>query len=529
MKEQQKNLPYSYEAEVVAAWREQLAEAAEKPWLAGVLLKHGERILRRFVHFYQRLRALPRSLRRYIQRKLALGLGAAALLLALSSIQAPVAFADTITVDANVDVGVVAAGNDGQCSLIEAITNANNDSQMFGDAGECVAGSGADTINLSASSTFTLTSANNGENGLPLITTPITIEGNGATIKRVSGAQFRIFAVNAAGDLTLNEATITGGNVAGKGGGIYSKGTLTVTNSTISGNSTSQMGGGIRNYEGTVTVQNSTISGNSAENDGGGIHNYNGTVTVQNSTISGNTAVGSGGGIFNHYYNGTLTVQNSTISGNSARDGGGINNGEYSTVYLNHSIVSGNTATGAGNEFNNSGPVTANDFNLFGHSGETDDDAFSGSSDFMGVSDIKATQDGTNTALTAILDTTLAANSGSTWTHALVADSPAIDHVPTSDADCNPGSSADQRGAARANGDNAGGSDCDVGAYEWGSDPPTAVTLASFGAETVPVDKVGLLALRLRSGQAPWMGLAGLVATAVAAVAARLRRGTRSQ
>ena len=38
MDEQQRSLPYSHEAEVLAAWREQLAEAAEKPWLASVLL-----------------------------------------------------------------------------------------------------------------------------------------------------------------------------------------------------------------------------------------------------------------------------------------------------------------------------------------------------------------------------------------------------------------------------------------------------------------------------------------------------------
>ena len=45
---------------------------------------------------------------------------------------------------------------------------------------------GADVINLAAGSTYELTSVNNltdGSNGLPDITSQITINGNGATIK----------------------------------------------------------------------------------------------------------------------------------------------------------------------------------------------------------------------------------------------------------------------------------------------------------------------------------------------------------
>ena len=64
MKETQEKLHQAYEAEVVAAWREQLAGAAENPWLAQLLLKYGERLLRRFIHFYEQVRALPRRTRR---------------------------------------------------------------------------------------------------------------------------------------------------------------------------------------------------------------------------------------------------------------------------------------------------------------------------------------------------------------------------------------------------------------------------------------------------------------------------------
>ena len=79
---------------------------------------------------------------------------------------------------------------------------------------DCPAGSGADTLNLVAGSTHTLTAVNNGTdgaNGLPVASTPITIEGNGSTITRDSGAPaFGIFQINSTGNLTLNETTVSG-------------------------------------------------------------------------------------------------------------------------------------------------------------------------------------------------------------------------------------------------------------------------------------------------------------------------------
>ena len=220
----------------------------------------------------------------------------------------------------------MAVADDGQCSLPEAIGNANNDSQLYASAGECAAGAGADTITLGGG-TYTLNSAYGGsaygsDNGLPPITSEIVIDGNSATIERdtvTPAPDFRILAVRSGGDLTMNDTTISGGNagVFG-GGGIYNRGTATLTNSTVSGNSAEAFGGGIDNaYGGTVTLTNSTVSGNVAYY-GGGILN-NGTATLTNSTVSGNMAY-DGGGI----YNGTATLTNSTVSGNAARLGGGI-------------------------------------------------------------------------------------------------------------------------------------------------------------------------------------------------------------
>jgi hypothetical protein len=162
-----------YSNSIVIAWREQLAQAAQDPWLAELMLKYGERILRRFIHFYEELRALPRRLRRYVRHRLALSLGAAAMLLALCAV--PV-HADAITVDGTA------------CTLANAITAANTDAVVGG----CTTGNGADTLTLT--NDISLTSA------LPAITSQIIIEGGGHTIARTGGPNFRVLLVNSPGD-----------------------------------------------------------------------------------------------------------------------------------------------------------------------------------------------------------------------------------------------------------------------------------------------------------------------------------------
>ncbi len=106
-----------------------------------------------------------------------------------------------------------------------------------------------DIINL-ADGAYTLTAIDNatdGVNGLPVITSPITIHGgNCATITRdTSAPEFRLFRVAAGGSLTLSDVTLTNGN-SGEGfsGGIVSNsGTLTlhhVTPTPTAGRSTTR-------------------------------------------------------------------------------------------------------------------------------------------------------------------------------------------------------------------------------------------------------------------------------------------------
>jgi len=302
-------------------------------------------------------------------------------LLLLFSLSPPiVVLANTITVS-------------GGCTLADAIQAANTDAAV----GSCAPGSGADTIELSG--TIVLNGATiytaDGENGLPSITSNITISGNGSTIERNTSfacdnasTNFRIFHVAAAGDLTLENVTVSNGclrqNTVNDGGGIYNRGTLTLNNVVISNNLqnwTGVGGGGIFNNNGTLTVNASQIIGNETFFSGGGIYNTGGTVTIidstigiavnpndgpngggiynvgggsviiDNSTIQYNTSVFAGGGILNSGAGSTVNIINNSIiqeNSVSALSGGGIANQSNGVLNIHDSTIRGNTANGAG-------------------------------------------------------------------------------------------------------------------------------------------------------------------------------------
>jgi hypothetical protein len=452
---------------VLVAWRQGIAEASKTPDLKHRLRQRERELLPRFAEHYGKLKALPRRMRRRLQRQWRKSLAGIALVLALGMQPA---------LAATINVG-------GTCTLVRAINAVNNDSTA---GGRCTQGAGADRLVLTANSTVTLRTVNYdfyGPTGLPVIRSVITIVGNDSTIRRAPSApQFRIFAVAGDGDLRLRRTTVSGGNAGVLGvGGVLNVGSVTLRNSTISGNT----GAGVldtyvccEDY-GELTAINSTISGNF----GNGVVDREGRgVTLLNSTVSGNEGVGiglayvnltminstvsgnSGAGI-NSFYS-LATITNSTISGNS---GGGVRIFESREFILARTLISGNVAS-QGREVNNyNGTIIAGNFNLFGHRGITNAQAFENFT--PGATDITSTSDGnTPKTLSAILNTNLAKNGGPTRTHALVQGSPAIDAV-TNVSTCPP-PARDQRGITRPqDGNGDGGRACDIGSFE--RRPPT--------------------------------------------------------
>ncbi len=191
----------------------------------------------------------------------------------------------------------------------------------------------------------------------------------------VDGAGGVIYAGSGT-NLTLNNSTVANGK-ATWGGGIVGSGTINVNHSKITNNSLTgdnRYGGGIYG-SGTINVTYSEITNNSVtggNTKGGGIYGgTSSTITVENSTISGNSA-GSGGGIYGGSSS-TITVANSTISGNEASSsGGGIFGSNNSTITVVNSTISGNSAEyGGGGIY---GYVTVNILNSIvvgNYAGET--------------------------------------------------------------------------------------------------------------------------------------------------------------
>jgi hypothetical protein len=236
---------------------------------------------------------------------------------------------------------------------------------------------GGGTVSLAAGCDYALTAPDNSENGLPVVTSRISMNGNGATIDGTGVV--RVLEVDGpGGNLSLQNVTITGGS-ADIGGGIENfGGAITLNHSQVSGNTAVLAGGGIANGTfdpssvATLTLNNSTVSNNQQTLDGqdgglggGGILNILGTATLNGSQANGNHAEGFvGGGIASGDYlnfSGTssvLTLNNSQVNGNTAPNagGGGIQN-LLGSVALNSSHVNDNTSLNGGGIASGNGGV----------------------------------------------------------------------------------------------------------------------------------------------------------------------------
>jgi hypothetical protein len=229
--------------------------------------------------------------------------------------------------------------------LIASITQANAN----GKENTILLESGVDTLTVVDNTT-------EGTNGLPSITSPLTLKGKGAVntiIERDSGGPgFRIFYVAAEGALKLQGMTVRGGQVvvSSQGSGILNDGVLIITDSIISEHMLlggTGLGAGIASHN-ILTIDRSIITSNITPGICGGIA-ASGIMNITKSTISSNGAefggalctvgqasiaesaiIGNGGlgeGIFN---GGTLTITNTTIAFNAA---------EFRTIRSTHSLT----------------------------------------------------------------------------------------------------------------------------------------------------------------------------------------------
>lgn len=214
--------------------------------------------------------------------------------------------------------------------------------------------------------------------------------------------------------LTVVDSKVIGNSTTGNnadGGGIRAR-YLTMTDSEVIGNSVSHdwgNGGGIRTGYGSATLTRTLVAGNSSTGSGGGVANFPGPVSFIDSVFSGNSTMWTGGGI----YGTSITLTNSTVYNNEARAVGGVHVVSTEPVWIENSILAGNSDDDIGPDFLTSEEVVV----TINHSliGDTTGSGISAASGIGNVLDQPA------------LLGPLADNGGPTQSHALLPGSPAID------------------------------------------------------------------------------------------------------
>jgi hypothetical protein len=183
----------------------------------------------------------------------------------------------------------------------------------------------------------------------------LSIVGAGAGLTTLKGNGAPVFLVES-GKVTLASLTVRDGYTPGGGAGIGNLGDLTVTDCVVTRNVGLQ-GGGINNsFSATMTLSRCVISENDATQAGGGIWNV-GSLSMIECDVSDNGAESVGAGLFN---DGSVSMQGCRFSGNRATNGGGgmFQFGSLSTLTLDGTEVSGNTAGEGGGIYSVAGAVT---------------------------------------------------------------------------------------------------------------------------------------------------------------------------
>jgi predicted outer membrane repeat protein len=195
------------------------------------------------------------------------------------------------------------------------------------------------------------TYGSHGGNGLPVVTTKIVIEGNNATLDRISssyGPRFRFFFITDSGNLRLEDITLKHGlaeNSAGeqtnsRGGAIYNDGGgLRTERSLFIYNEAQDGEGGAIYNRGILTLDETTFRANQSGN-GGAIYNgstANIAAVLQDVTFEFNLATLNGGAIYNASPEAGFMIVGSTFYWNRSYEHGGVIYMESGDLYVSSS------------------------------------------------------------------------------------------------------------------------------------------------------------------------------------------------
>jgi CSLREA domain-containing protein len=275
------------------------------------------------------------------------------------------------------------------------------------------------------------------------------------------------------GSLTILRSRISNNRSDAFGGGIYPNNTdVVIRRSVIEGNRASDQAG-IALLAGTFEISKTRIAGNRADGSGGGVYTLAADGEISQSEVSGNVAGEDGGGL--QILSDDISIVASTISGNEANGNGGglFLDGSNAEVILNGATVAGNQADANADDLGSGGGIFVNDGLAIFYNSIIGDNSLGGASGGEpecdgGIGAVYTLIEndcpglGSNNIIADPGIEKLKRNGGPTLTHALRADSLAIDagnpSLPGSeDSACIP---TDQRGKGRPTGE------CDMGAFE---------------------------------------------------------------
>jgi len=279
------------------------------------------------------------------------------------------------------------------CSLVDAIAAANTGVPQ----GQCPPGSGGAVLTLPEGGLISLASAVNGQSATPVVRTPITIRGHGATVERdaalgcAGSDPFRLFEVDDGGYLSMQDVKLRNGCVPGAvggavlatggalrldrvrisdsraadGAGVALSGTasLVAVDTTLERNVASGLGGGLAALDPRtwIALDRTTLAHNSAAT-GGGVGLASGAaLDLFQGTLSANVATSQGGGIGIEGEAGEVSLTFSTITGSSAPAGSALAWGS-GAVLIHDSLV----GDGAGGDTctSTAGTLAASGWNL---------------------------------------------------------------------------------------------------------------------------------------------------------------------
>ena len=407
-------------------------------------------------------------------------------------------------ISVNTNVPDIALG-DGACSLIEAINEAQTPRSSAGDCG--TGRSGPNTIELNAEGPYSITSVDNdrdGPNGLPSITTEITINGNNQIIERVGTCceppLLRFFHVAPTGKLELDRLTLRRGELGLRellpppyynGGAIYNEGILTLSGCMFWGNH-AEVAGAIYNATSGVATITDSIFQYSVTNaiSNGGVMSIVRSIVEGGGTDAGTTTITTWG---------DLTIRDSLIrnNGNPFTPSAVLIDGAFAKLLMVNTTVTDNAGDLAIRASNGGvGEIINSTIANRGDSGELDavnggtlllrntvvffDPSFfwgpvpNCAGNVISLGHNISNDDSCNLTAPGDQPNTdpllgeLADNGGPTMTRALLAGSPGID---AGEVDCTDANGTalltDQRGFPRpVDGNGDGVPACDVGAFE---------------------------------------------------------------